>query len=72
MGVRAHTERFIEFLRNVKPNDFDGNLSTLDFALKYLGRVRILRRLQGVVTDVMEFHRVGDQPVVATKLAQVV
>ena len=70
--MRAHTKWFIEFLWNVKPNDFDGNLSAFDFALKYVGRARVLRRLQGVVTDVLELHRVGDHLVAAAKLAEFV
>ena len=70
--MRAHTKWFTEFLWNVKPNDFYGNLSTFDFALKYVGRARVFRRFQGVITDVLEIHRVGDHPVVAAKLAEFV
>ena len=55
-GMGAHTERFIESLWNVEPDDFDGNFPTLEHALKYLGWVGVLRRLQGLFTVVLEFH----------------
>ena len=70
--VGAHAEWFIELLWNVEPDDFNGNFATLEFALIYLGCVRVLCRLQGVFTVVLEFHRIGDQPVIATKFAQLV
>lgn len=70
--VSAHAKWFIELLRNVKPNDFDGNFPTLEFTLKYLGWMRVLCRLQGLVTIVLEFHRVRNHPVAAAKFAQLI
>ena len=58
--VRTHTERFIGLLRNVEPDNFDGNSPTPELALKYLGRVHILRRLQSPIVNVLEFHRIWD------------
>ena len=34
--------------------------------------MHVMRRLQGVATVVSEFHRIWDQPVAATKFAQLI
>jgi len=56
----------------VEPDNFDRNFPTLEFALEYLGCVRVMRRHQGVAPVVPEFHRIWDRPVAATKLAQLI
>jgi hypothetical protein len=72
LDLSAYSERFVELLWNIEPDDFNGDFPTLERAPEYPSRVHIFCRLQGIDTVDFEFQRIGDQLVVAAKFAKFV
>ena len=66
----AYAEMILKLPRNVEACDLNGNLSTLELTLVYRGRPIVLRHFCDVAIETLNFHRVWNRFVGATKFAQ--
>lgn len=65
----AHGDWLVDLPWYIEAENFNGNFPTLECALKYLRWVCVFCNFQRIDNVLFEFHRIGDQLVVATKLA---